>query len=233
MTNVLVWGTSIAPASFSLRRRCTSEGDIRFTDGGDIRQTYIAPAQVVFLRKTDAGDQRVTDGGDRRVTIAGLSGPQYFQQADVTTDGGEPFDFVHTTQPWQPDAQGGENVFRWAYVTLSWSMSAIIRLSPLVDGTADDITAPNGDVLEVVRTTFALEQQGGSMQRLTAMFPVPLVRRMLRAGQEVSRYYVRGQRLQLVVESTGPLGVGELLLEGLQVDVQPVRKAIYLPVQSP
>ena len=233
MSNQVIWGTSIAPASFSLRRRATSEGDLRVTSDGSVRVAYVAPAQIIFLRKTSAGDQRVTSAGDRRVTIDGLAGPQYFQTANVTTDGGEAFEFLHTTNPWQPDAQGGEAVFKWAYITLAWSMSATIRISAIVDGSADDLTLPNGDVAELVRSTFALAQQGGSLQRQVAVFPVPLVRRVLRNGIELTRVNLRGQQLQLIIESTGPLGVGELQLDGVQCDVEPVRKATYLTVQSP
>lgn len=233
MSNQVIWGTSIAPASFSLRRRATSEGDLRVTSDGAVRVAYVAPPQIVFLRKTSAGDQRVTSDGARRVTIDGLAGPQYFVTADVTTDGGEPFEFTHTTNPWQPDAQGGEAVFKWAYVTLAWSMSATIRLSAIVDGNGEDIVFDNGDIGELVRSTFTLEQQGGSLQRKVAVFAVPLMYRIMRSGAEVSRMNLRGEQLQLVIESTGPLGVGELQLDGLQVDVKPVRKALTRSVQSP
>ena len=233
MSNVVVWGTSIAPVSSALRRRITSAGDLRITDSGDLRKAFVPPSQVIFLRKTAAAEQRVTDGGDRRITIDGLMGPQYFQTDNVPSDGGEPFSFSHTTQPWQPDAQGGEALFRWAFIDVSWSMSGTIRISPIVDGSSDDLTAPNGDVLSMVRSTFVLPQAGGSLQRTVAMFPVPLVQRVLRAGVEINRAYLSGQRLQLIVESTGPLGVGELMLEGLQVDTQPIRKRTYQSVQSP
>lgn len=239
MPNTVIWGTSLAPASFSTRQRATSEGDLRVTSDGDIRIAYVPPPQVIFLRKDSDGNQRVTSAGDRRVVINGLQGPQYFQTANVTTDGGEPFEFSHTTNPWQPSgggaeptAQGGESVFKWAYVTLSWSMSATIRLSGIVDGSDQDITLDNGDVVQNIRTSFVLAQQGGSLQRQTAMFPIPLLRRTLRGDNEVLRVALRGQRLQLLIESTGALGVGELMLEGVQVDFDRVRKAIYLPVVS-
>lgn len=236
MSNTVLWGTNIATAQSATRWRQTSEDDLRVTDSGDIRLAFIPPSQVIFDRITSVGDQRVTSEGDDRVTIDGLQGPQYFQTANVTTDGGEPFEFSDTTNPWQPDAQGGECVFRWAYVTLSWSMGAAVRLSALVDGSGDDVTLENGDVMEMVRSTFVLPQQSGALNRKTAMFPVPLVQRILAQGDsdnEVSRGYIRGQRLQLLIESTGALGTGELILEGVQVDLEPVRKATYITVQSP
>jgi hypothetical protein len=235
--NVVIWGTSIAPASSSLRWRTDSDGNIRITSEGDIRNAYIAPSQIVNNRVDSDGNLRVDSDGDQRVTIDGLQGPQYYQSDTVTADGGEPFEFSHTDNPWQPDSQGGENIFRWAFVTVSWSMAAQMQISPIVDGQVEDITLPNGDVLSLVLSTFSLPQQDGSLQRQVQVFPVPLVRRVLRNGVEISRFYLRGERLQLIVESVGALGVGELMVDGIQVDVEPLRKAIYpagaLAVASP
>ncbi len=232
VTNLVVWGTGIAPAEFSLRRRVTSEGDQRVTSEGDIRVCFVPSAQIVYDRVTSEGDQRVTSAGDDRVVDYGLTGPQYFQTDNVTTDGGEPFEFSNETNPWQPAAQGGECVFEWAYVTLSWSMAATVRLSAYADNDRDPTTLPDGSTLENVRSTFVLDQQSGNLNRVSAVFPVPLVRRIVTDGEEVSRWYLRGERLTITIESTGPLGVGELLLEGIQCDYEVVRKAIYATVDS-
>lgn len=232
MSNIVVWGTGIAPAEFALRRRATSEGDLRVTSEDDIRVCLVAPARVVYYRTTSEGDQRTTSAGDNRVIQSGLTGPQYFQTSDVTDDGGEAFAFLNEMNPWQPDAQGGECVFEWAFVTLSWSLGATIRLSAKVDGDDDSQVLPNGDTLENVRSVFTLTQQDGNYNRVSAVFPIPLVRRVVRSGTEISRWYLRGERLGITVESTGPLGVGELMLEGVEVQYEVVRKAIYAPVDS-
>lgn len=232
MTNLVVWGTGIAPEEFSLRRRVTSEGDLRVTSENDIRVCLVAPSQIVYDRITSEGDQRVTSEGDLRVVDYGLSGPQYFKTDNVTTDGGEPFQFSHETNPWQPSAQSGECLFQWAYVTLSWSLGATIRLSAFADNDDEPMSLPNGATLDNVRSTFVLTQQVGNLNRVSAVFPVPLVRRVLQDDVEVSRWYLRGERLTITVESTGPLGVGELMLDGIEVEYEAVRKAIYQPVDS-
>lgn len=226
MSNTPLWGTGIASPERSLRRRGTSTGDTRVTSAGDLRVAYIPPDQIKYIRVTDTGDVRYTSAGDRRVVIVGLAGPAYYQTADVTQDGDENFSFYYETNPWQPDAQGGECVFQWCFLAVSWSMAATLRITPVVD--ADDVveTVPDGE-LEVIRSTFVLDQQDGTLQRKNRVLAIPIARALLRNDVEVARFYLRGQRLSLIVESTGPLGVGELMFTGNQVQFSPVRKAAY------
>lgn len=227
MSTTQIWGTSLQPAEFALRRRATSDGDVRVTDEGDTRVAYISPAQIKFRRVTSVGDVRVTSAGDRRVTLQGLAGPAYFQTTDVTSDGGEPFGFAWTSLPWQPSAQGGENEFIWAYLGFSWSMAALVRVTPIVDGNTAALVVPGGSI-ETVRSVFRLEQQGLDLQRVTRVVAVPLVRQRKRTGRSsFTRFYMRGERLQLAIESTGPLGVGELMLDSAEIEFEPVRKADY------
>ncbi len=230
MSVIQLWGSSLTPGT---GRRITSAGDIRVTSEGDVRIVSLPPSQVIFVRDTSEGDTRVTSAGDRRVTIDGLLGPQYFQTDNVPTDGGEAFELRYQTNPWQPAAQGGENDFIWAFVTFSWSMAATVQVTPSVDGSSASLTLPNGDILEIVTSTFTLAQQTGNLNRVSQMFPVPLVRRTVRGGQELARYYLRGERLQLDIASTGPLGVGELMIDGIEIESEPVRKAEYATVSAP
>ena len=230
MSVVQLWGTGIAPTP--LQRRITSAGDLRVDSEGNVRVASVAPAQVIFLRVTSQGDQRVTSEGDRRVTIDGITGPQYFETDNVPTDGGEPFELLFETAPWQPAAQGGENTFHWAYLTFSWSMAGTIQVTPVVDGSSAAVTLADGSVVSVVPSTFTLAQQTGNLNRVSQMFPVPLVRRIVRGGAEVARYSLRGERIAFLIESTGPLGVGELMLEGVEVESEAVRKAEYATVTT-
>lgn len=233
MSLIPVWGTSLTPPEFSLRRRCTSERDLRVTSAHAIRVAYVPSYLAVYTRITEDGDTRITESGDVRVLETGTTPPpSYFRTADVSTDGGEEFEFLHETDPWQPAAQGGECIFQWAYVTFSWSMGAVVRLSAYADGDSGLETTDDGGTLENIRSTFMLEQQSGDLERVSRVFPVPLVRRLTRDGDEVARWYLRGERLTILVESTGPLGVGELLLEGIELEYETVRKAIYATVDS-
>jgi hypothetical protein len=232
MPKTPLWGTGIAPAANLLRRRITSAGDLRTTSDGFVRVCYIPSIQAIFNRVTSDGFRRVTSDGFVRVTVDGVQGPQYFQTANVTTDGGEIFECYYETNPWQPSAQGGENIFRWAHVTLSWSMAASLKITPFIDGVNTVTVLSDGSTLELVPVIFSLPQQGGSLNRVSQVFPVPLVRRQMRNGIEIARWNLRGERLAVAIETTGPLGVGELMLEGIEVEFTPVRKATYAAVDA-
>lgn len=232
MSLQLLWGIGTPPPQYLLRRRITTEGDIRITPDLDVRVAYKAPVAVLRARATMDADGRITMDGNTRVINSGVVGASYLASSNATTDGGEPFRFQYFTNPWQPSAQGGENVFAWAIVTISWSLAATIRVQPIVDGLTDDVVLENGDLVEVIRPVFNLAQQNAALQRVSQVFMVPLVRRITRAGVEVSRFYLRGERIQFLVESTGALGTGELLLEGIELEFEPVRKAIYAQAEA-
>jgi len=169
-----------------------------------------------------------------QVILWGTKGspPAYYQSALVTMDGATPFSLLFETNPYAPAGPGGESEFYWAYLQLSFSLGATLRVTPKVDGSSDDVTLDNGDVIKMVRPLITLPQQGGTLQRLTQVFPVPLARAVTRGGVEISRFCLRGQALQLVVESIGSMGSGECMLEAIQLSSRAVRKAIYRTVDS-
>lgn len=202
--------------------------------------TGIGPGNVILVRRiTDAGDLRITDEGDVRVVEvrSTVTVPQYLVLADVPSDGGEPFGFRFTNDPFQPPApdgsvQGGESVFRWLYLTMAWSVSGQIKVTPFTDGNADDIVMPNGDVLQVVTSTFNLVAPPVGANRVNQIFPIPIRRRMVRDGVAIQRFAQRGERVQFLIESVGALSVGELLLQGIELESSPVRKSKYAVVTN-
>jgi hypothetical protein len=207
--------------------------------GAPLLTTQLQSIQTVYpfivlrpLTTTLEEDILDIDGVPLLAYVPGVAPPRYFESAEVAQDGGVLFGFRYVTAPWQPAGQGGENVFAWLYLTISWSMAATIRVTPYTDGTGAPVALPDGSVLENVSTLFSLPQEGGTLQRRTQVFPIPLVRKQVRGGEEVARWNLRGQRLQFALSSTGPLGVGECMLEGAQVDYRPVRKSEYAPVDA-
>lgn len=210
MSEIPLWGTGIGPGAVLLRRRITSEGNLRVTSEGDVRVAGVTNPDTV---------------------------PQLFKTDNVTTDGGEQFGFRYETNPFQPPGedgavQGGEQVFQYAYLSFEWSMAAQIRVTPFADGNQDDFTLEAGEVLEIIPSTFSLEQQSGVLERVRRVFPVPIVQRIVRDGVEVNRFNLRGERVQFLIESTGDLGVGELMLDGIELESESLRKAIYPTVNS-
>lgn len=164
---------------------------------------------------------------------SGAAPPKYWMTADVSSDGGVPFGIVYKSNPYQPAKQGGENVFKWLYLALSWSMGGTIRVRALVDGARDDVALDDGSVIRFLDSTFQLPQQSGSLQRKSGIFAIPLVRALVDAdGVEQARFQLRGERFQFLIDTPDPLGVGELMVDGAQLDSDSVRKAIYGTVQT-
>ena len=165
--------------------------------------------------------------------------PKVWRSSPATSDDNVPLKVVTESLPFAPAGFGGECLFAWAYLTITASLSAQLRVTPVVDGTVADIPlVSTGGVIQVVRPILTLAQQtatqpGQMPQRVTRTFPVPLLRRTLTAdGVEQFRSYVRGARLQLRIESVGALGVGELIVDGCDVEYDVLRKASYEPVSA-
>ena len=112
-------------------------------------------------------------------------------------------------------------------------MSAVIRVTPSVDGKSLSQTLGDGTIVETVRPTFTLDQQEGTLQRKNTVFPVPLAQTYTKSGNLFTRTALRGERLQLLIESTQPLGIGELMINGIEIELEPVRKAILSNACSP
>lgn len=166
----------------------------------------------------------VADTPIETVDEASFLYPRYWQTADVSSDAGIPFSFVDESNPFQPFDQGDEAVFSRALLSMSWSMAATIRVSARINGARAPLTRSDGGIIEFVDTTFGLEQQGTGLERISRVIPIPLVQRLVLAGAEKTRWYLSGQRLQIKVESTGPLGVGELMIDGCQIECDHLRK---------
>lgn len=166
-----------------------------------------------------------------QATLAGP--PALWQTAMVTSDGGVALPVVLRTRAVAPAGLGGECVFAVAHLTIEWSLGASLRITPIVDDVRADLTTDLGTV-SLVRPMLTLAQQvagPGGMPRVTQTFSVPLVRRLLVGGIEQSRWYVRGARLALLVESLGVLGAGDLAFDEPEVEYEVVQRSIFAPVQ--
>lgn len=194
---------------------------------------------------------------------AGL--PKVWQSSSSTADDASPIACLAETAILAPAGLGGECVFAYAHVTVTSSLSGLIRVTPIVDGdvatvqmasttgiravstpgervtstvpTRRSVTLP-GSTLEVLPISFALAQQTASRPgdlppRVTATYPVPLLRRLVSPqGVELSRFFCRGSRLALRIESVGALGAGELILDGVEIEYEVLRKSKFLEVSA-
>lgn len=180
------------------------------------------------------GDPWLTDQQEPWLAVvSGAAPPKYWMTADVTVDGSFPFSIFYKSNPFQPSKQGGENLFTWLFLSLSWSMGGTIRVRSFCDGKRDTLELPDGSIVRYIDTTFQLPQAEGTLQRKSAVFPIPLLRLHESAdGEEIARYALRGERYQFLIDTPDPLGVGELLVDGAELEYEPLRKAEYESVTT-
>lgn len=199
-----------------------------------------------------------------QATLASL--PKVWSSSSATSDDMTPIPFLCETAILAPAGLGGECLFAYAHITVSSSLSATLKVTPLIDGdaaasvqlastvvvravtvpatrgtsavpTLRSVTLP-GSTIQVVTPIFALAQQTATLPgqvppRVTNTYAVPLLRKLVDyQGIEQSRFFCRGARLSLRIESVGALGAGELIIDGVDVEFEVLRKAKFLSVSA-
>lgn len=120
----------------------------------------------------------------------------------------------------QPALGGGMCAFYDAFVSITWTMAAVLRFKPVVDQNADSITWLEG-TLDIVETDITLAAPGDG-QRVSQTFRIPLKRKVMVDDEELTRNDLVGTRMQLTFESVDGLGVGDLILDGCEVEYEQV-----------
>lgn len=159
--------------------------------------------------------------------------PALWAATNVVTDGGTAWGVVARTRPIAPAGFGGACRFVFAHLVVTASMGAVLRVTPLLDadalaGAATTVATPLGDVTSVPMLV-ALAQQPAPYTRVTQRLTVPLLTRLVTSadGVEQTRTSACGTQLALLIESVGPLGTGELLLDGAELEYEVVRQAAF------
>lgn len=154
--------------------------------------------------------------------------PSLWQTSRGTTDGGTAFAIRALSDPLRPVGAGGECLFCFAHLTITATMAAQLRVTPVVDGVAAPVPLSGGEVQLVTPIVTIAQQSGSPAQRRTTTVAIPLVKRVAdTAGRERGRWFLRGEALQLLIESIGPLGAGELFLDGVEIEHEVVRRSLY------
>lgn len=159
----------------------------------------------------------------------GAAGPRYWQAAPVASDDGVAFGLVVETQPFAPTGLGGECAFTVAHVTTTTAAGATLKVTPILDDTAPATrTTPNSGSVSTVRPTYAVAQQTGGppVPMMTSTIEVPLLVVLTRSGAAVSRWYPRGARCGIRIESVGAIGTGTFRIDGLEIEYQPTRPVL-------
>lgn len=156
----------------------------------------------------------------------GAAGPRYWASADVATDDGQTVAFVLETNPLAPAGLSGECAFVNAYVTVTAAAGAELRVTAIVDDNEPAaVTTPNSGSLNVTRVSFAIPQVTGipPLAAQTRTVQVPLLRSLSRGGAAIARWYVRGARVAIRVESVGTIGTGVFRIDGIDIEYDTIR----------
>lgn len=132
-------------------------------------------------------------------------------------DAGTPYS-MRAVSNWLAPMGAGEVVFRKARITVTWSGTCQLLVTPLVDALGTDDQAVGLGLLRLLTPTITLPAVTGEPR--TDTFEVMLQRAWLVGGIERTRYYLRGTRLRLAVETVGPLA-GVLVIDGPELDYSP------------
>lgn len=145
-------------------------------------------------------------------------GPKVYEGRVGTTDDGTAFGVYAKTRPIQPGDTSGETVFSAFFLAITWTMAAVIRVTPIVDGIAYDGT---GDTTDERRTITLTAQD----TRKSQTFLLPMMRRLLDPVDPditISKFFFRGTRVQALIETIGELGDGDLIFDEVVVEAKPV-----------
>lgn len=164
-------------------------------------------------------------------------GARLWRLASGSDDDGTAFDISALSnwiRPFSGQSTGysslpaSDAVFYDAYVTITWSMAVVLRFTPILDESPDSElftpAMPLGGSLVILEPELTLAPPDDG--RTTQTFRIPLMRKVLdAAGVEQGRNYLVGTRLRFGVTSVGGLGAGDLILDGVEIEVESVDDA--------
>jgi hypothetical protein len=125
------------------------------------------------------------------------------------------------TNPVAPGGASGECIFRNAYFTLTHSMDAEVRVTPIVDFVP--LNGVGGQPDERIVITLAdLTATGRETDRyeMGLSLPFPLT------GTERFRNALRGAWFQLLFEAINGLAAGDLIFEQVELEYEIVRESV-------
>ena len=156
----------------------------------------------------------------------GAAAPRYWQASDVASDDGVSNGIVLETNAVAPDGLGGEVAFTTAYLTITAGAGCTVKVTPIVDDVEPvTTTTADGATLSVATPTFVVPQQTGGppVPTVTMTYQVPLQMQLVRGGLVTSRWYPRGARCAIRLETVGTIGTGAFRVDGLELEYETLR----------
>lgn len=154
----------------------------------------------------------------RLTTFYGQAGgPRIIQGRKGALDLATAFGLYAKSRTLAPAGVDGEALFCNLYLTLTWTATVALRVTPIVDGIPYDGVDATDE-----RKTINLTARA---TRKTQTFVIPLTRRLVDprdSAVTATRFYLRGGRFQMLIESVGALGEGDIILEAAVVEAEPM-----------
>lgn len=132
------------------------------------------------------------------------------QVGDTTQDAGVAIAALGQTARVAPNGTKGENLIRSFYYAVSWVGAVTLRFTPYLNG--------------VALASKDIQLAAGSARRFSTYGVEVSVPYDDALGTELGRVGARGTWLQVTVSTVGGIGDGEWIIEGVEVDVEPVER---------
>lgn len=155
--------------------------------------------------------------------------PSYWESSAIASDATTDVVLSGKTAMLYPAGRAGESVFRMAYLSVQHVASAVLRVTPIVEGTVGTLAAGTGTAT-AVPVIITLPQQ--TSEARTAVYPVPLLVLYARSGSPLGKFNARGVGIALQIETVGTIGNGMLAIDAVEIEHEPVRKAQFESVTT-
>jgi hypothetical protein len=146
-----------------------------------------------------------------RAFIGSASGGGIYALNQGHKDGGADVNLRAVSNPIAPAGVDWDHSFNRVWITVTWSMSVTLLVTPIVDN------------VELADAAFSIVLAAGPTdQRRSQVFERPLYIPFKRAGLTKYRRILRGTWFALRVESDGGLGSGDVILDSVELDFDPL-----------
>ena len=151
---------------------------------------------AAFLGSATSGDIYATDTG--------------------TSDAGEPIGIRIQSNPFAPAGATMDCTFERVYLTLTWSMDAVLLITPILDGVPLDRDS----------WTLALARPATGRRKYQVF---ERVMRRTKQSTIPYKYALRGTWFALRIETVGQLGEGDLILDQVALEFEPLQPTMRQP----
>lgn len=145
-----------------------------------------------------------------RAFIGSAEDGAIYAMDEGSADGASAYNARGQTNPIAPSGADMDSSFDRVYVTLTWSMDATVRCTPIVDGTL--VTAAQFDI------TLTGSPLG---ERQSRVFERALFKPFMQDGVEQYREGLRGTWFALRLETVGGVADGELIFDEVTLEYTP------------